>query len=1152
MKNILSRPFFVALCALASVAAPYGAWASTKLSSPVNYNPTVGAKIVEGTAPHNESYDLTVTSPAGTPALGSANYPVTVSFNVQVTATPDNDTVTPLGFVTISPSSLTFTGPGQQQAVTVTCNYPAGAAVGGYSYQITTSASPTDVSPWPAYVMVSGTQYPVSDPGTTIDMFVDPNPPAITSGLAANADTGTPFSYQITASNLPTSYSATGLPDGLTVDTQSGLISGTPTQHGMFNVTIGATNIKHDLSTQTGTATLVLTVNAAGATVTLGNLNAVYDGTSHAASVTTVPDGLAVSVTYTDSSGTSSTTPPTNAGSYGVVATVTDPGYSGSVNGTLVITAGVANVSFGSLSATYDGTPKVVTAATSPGGLSVVVTYNGVTTPPTNAGSYNVIATVNDPNYVGTSGETFVIAKAAANVALGNLNATYNGSPQAVTAAATTPSGGGLAVAVTYNGNSTVPTNAGSYTVVATVNDANYAGSATGTFTIAKASASVSLGKLNATYNGSPQAVTASATTPSGAGLAVAVTYNGNSTVPTSAGSYNVVATVTDSNYTGSANGTLVIAKATPVVTWPTPAAITTGTALSAAQLDATANVAGTFAYTPAAGFVPAIGAQTLSVTFTPTDTTDYAVVTTSVVLTVNSITATTFTIAPTSFTYTGAAQGPTITPSPAGATYTTSGTPSAIDAGSYTVTATANGTYTGTSGPVGWIIKQAIPIVTWATPAAIAKGTPLSAAQLNATANVPGTFSYTPAAGTVLGVGTQTLSVTFTPTDSKNYTTAGASVSLTVNDTTAATITLSNLEQAYDGTPKVVTAKTSPAGLAVDITYNGVPTPPTYPGSYVVYTKFHDPAHTGSATDTLDITITALIRHAPTLNDGDIDGSAQILLPENEALNSAMISGDLLLPGTPKVRLNGHPDYGSTIDGSGSASPSNYTVTLNGNAILRHVVRRIDPIAMPAVSPPPPPAGRTDVTLTSPKQRVADYTKLRNLTLNGNAGQVAVPPGTYGNFVANGDNGFVLGVAGATDAAVYNLQSLTLNGSSGVKIVGPIILTVANNVTANGGFGVASHPDWLLLQIANGGLTLNGSGTFHGYVTAPNGLVTINGDGILDGEVAADRLTINGDGLLTERTPNNGNCHDGSGHDNGDDDDGHDGSRGHGREPDR
>nr|MBA2481889.1 hypothetical protein [Planctomycetota bacterium] len=83
-------------------------------------------------------------------------------------------------------------------------------------------------------------------------------------------------------------------------------------------------------------------------------------------------------------------------------------------------------------------------------------------------------------------------------------------------------------------------------------------------------------------------------------------------------------------------NGTLTITKATPVVTWAAPAAITYGTALDATQLNASSSVAGTFVYTPASGTVLAAGARTLSVTFTPTDGADYNPVTTTVALTVN------------------------------------------------------------------------------------------------------------------------------------------------------------------------------------------------------------------------------------------------------------------------------------------------------------------------------------------------------------------------------------------------------------------------------------------------------------------------------------------------------------------------------------
>ena len=76
----------------------------------------------------------------------------------------------------------------------------------------------------------------------------------------------------------------------------------------------------------------------------------------------------------------------------------------------------------------------------------------------------------------------------------------------------------------------------------------------------------------------------------------------------------------------------------------------------------------------------------------------------------------------------------------------------------------------------------KTVPTITWATPADIVKGTALSATQLNATASVPGTFVYAPAAGTVLNAGNgQALSVTFNPTDTATYQSATAAVLLNV-----------------------------------------------------------------------------------------------------------------------------------------------------------------------------------------------------------------------------------------------------------------------------------------------------------------------------------------------------------------------------------
>ena len=88
-------------------------------------------------------------------------------------------------------------------------------------------------------------------------------------------------------------------------------------------------------------------------------------------------------------------------------------------------------------------------------------------------------------------------------------------------------------------------------------------------------------------------------------------------------------------------------------------------------------------------------------------------------------------------------------------------------------VTATATVTLAGT---------RITPTITWSTPASIVYGTALSGTQLNAATTVPGSWTYVPAAGTILAAGAgQTLSVTFTPTDTARYNSASATVAITV-----------------------------------------------------------------------------------------------------------------------------------------------------------------------------------------------------------------------------------------------------------------------------------------------------------------------------------------------------------------------------------
>ena len=96
-----------------------------------------------------------------------------------------------------------------------------------------------------------------------------------------------------------------------------------------------------------------------------------------------------------------------------------------------------------------------------------------------------------------------------------------------------------------------------------------------------------------------------------------------------------------------------------------------------------------------------------------------------------------------------------------------------------FTPTDTAN--YNPYTFTVSVPVSQVTPTLTWATPGVITHGTALSETQLNATASVAGRLVYSPAAGSIPALGTQTLGVTFTPTDTVNYTSATGEVSLVV-----------------------------------------------------------------------------------------------------------------------------------------------------------------------------------------------------------------------------------------------------------------------------------------------------------------------------------------------------------------------------------
>jgi aryl-phospho-beta-D-glucosidase BglC (GH1 family) len=444
------------------------------------------------------------------------------------------------------------------------------------------------------------------------------------------------------------------------------------------------------------------------------------------------------------------------------------------------------------------------------------------------------------------------------------------------------------------------------------------------------------------------------------------------------------------------------------------------------------------------------------------------------------------------------------------------SGTPPA--AGSYSITVGA----TNASGSD----TQTLAIEIAPAPATVAlsnltftyDGAPKSPTVATIPSNLPVSLTFNGSADLPVNAGGYAVVATLTD---PNYTATPATGTLIIQPF-AATFTLpagnspfnAAINAAYDGAPQGVNPTTSPAGIPVTITYNGSTTVPALPGTYHVVVTSNDPNYTGTAEGTFIITVTALVRHAPALS-GDVDGSMQLLSGESFAVNSGVAVSDLLVPGTPTVHLNGTPLFGGIVNASGATAPGNYSVTLNNGSVVRSVVRRVDPIAMPVVTAPALPVGTRSVTLTTAGQSIGAATTLRNLTLSASAGSVAVPAGVYGNFAVNGSNTLVLGVEGASVPAVYELQSLTISKNASVKIGGPVILKLASGLTLDGPLGSAAHPDWFDLRIATGGLTVNGGATVNGVITAPNGTVMINGT--IHGRVNADRLTINGSGVLED-----------------------------------
>jgi hypothetical protein len=190
------------------------------------------------------------------------------------------------------------------------------------------------------------------------------------------------------------------------------------------------------------------------------------------------------------------------------------------------------------------------------------------------------------------------------------------------------------------------------------------------------------------------------------------------------------------------------------------------------------------------------------------------------------------------------------------------------------TFTPTDTTDYTTASASVTLTVSQAAPVLLWAPPAPITFGTPLSGAQLNATANVAGTFAYSLGLGTLLNVGPQTLTVLFIPADAVDYTTAAASVVLLVTPA----ITSGNSTTFTEGAP----------------------------GSFTVM---------ASGTPTPALTVSGTLPNGVTFTDNG--------------------NGTGTLSGTPAVGTSGTYALTFTASSNGSSVSQSFTLTVNSGAAI-------------------------------------------------------------------------------------------------------------------------------------------------------------------------------------------------------------------------